>query len=389
MEEQKTRDQIDIELSRTYFGNNGNKTQFSPQVPEKPPYEKAEQDKVQDTPYTARKRWSVLTVLMVLWVISSLIFAAGYFLRGKRIVFNVNINVEPDTTPKKETRPPKIIQDLTDLIERTSTGEKISVSLPGKINPSQTKINVAPPGTINDLLSRIQGASSSGQIQGAFAKKVSPEKAPTETPQSAEAVPQRIPLKIGPQESKTLYDFELSEDGWEIPSWELDKPDHVARSLAITDSFSSKGSRGLELVAEFPGSQWTAALIEVQQYLDLRGYDSILVDIYLPAGCPEGLRTKLILTVGDDWRFVEMSRSVRLIPGEWTTISADVSEGSGDWKRTVVDDFFKEDIRKIAVRIESNRKPAYSGPIYIDNLRLVAHEEKQEPEAPLSRSPGL
>ena len=70
-----------------------------------------------------------------------------------------------------------------------------------------------------------------------------------------------------------------------------------------------------------------------------------------------------------------MSRGVRLIPGEWTTITASISEESRDWKRTTVDETFKADVRKIAIRIESNGKPAYSGPIYIDNIIVVAHQE--------------
>lgn len=77
----------------------------------------------------------------------------------------------------------------------------------------------------------------------------------------------------------------------------------------------------------------------------------------------------MVLTVGDNWKFVEMSRSVPLIPGKWAVISANIEPGSYDWKRIVPDEKFAEDVRKIAIRIESNRKPKYSGPIYIDSVR--------------------
>ncbi|MFH1552340.1 MAG: hypothetical protein ABID83_01705, partial [Candidatus Omnitrophota bacterium] len=70
-----------------------------------------------------------------------------------------------------------------------------------------------------------------------------------------------------------------------------------------------------------------------------------------------------------NWKFVEMSRSVPLIPGEWVTITANIEPGSYDWKRIVPDETFAGDVRKIAIRIESNNKPAYTGPIYIDNVR--------------------
>ncbi|MEA3489851.1 MAG: hypothetical protein U9R44_05900 [Candidatus Omnitrophota bacterium] len=183
-----------------------------------------------------------------------------------------------------------------------------------------------------------------------------------------------IPASVPSKNVKTLYDFEIDNDGWEIPAWELEKTDHVARWLKKTKGPASKGNGSLELCAEFPGQRWTAALAEIQQYLDLREYGHISVDIYLPPDCPAGLRGKLILTVGEDWRFVEMARSVRLEPGSWTTISADLSEQSIDWKRAKVDDAFKGDVRKIAVRIESNKKPAYSGPVYIDNISVYSKD---------------
>ena len=65
-----------------------------------------------------------------------------------------------------------------------------------------------------------------------------------------------------------------------------------------------------------------------------------------------------------------MSRSAPLIPGEWTTLTANVEPGSYDWKRVVPDEEFAEDIRKVAIRIEANRKPQYSGTINIDNIRV-------------------
>ena len=55
--------------------------------------------------------------------------------------------------------------------------------------------------------------------------------------------------------------------------------------------------------------------------------------------------------------------------GVWTHISANLKPGSADWKRTKPTDEFRADVRKIAVRVESS-KPAYSGPIYIDNVVL-------------------
>ncbi|HPN73549.1 MAG TPA: hypothetical protein PKZ41_06080, partial [Candidatus Omnitrophota bacterium] len=76
-------------------------------------------------------------------------------------------------------------------------------------------------------------------------------------------------------------------------------------------------------------------------------------------------------TVGDNWQWVEMSRSYDLKPGEWVTVEADIAPGSIDWRRVEVGEAFRQDIRKIDIRVESNNKPAYSGPFYIDNVRVI------------------
>ena len=68
---------------------------------------------------------------------------------------------------------------------------------------------------------------------------------------------------------------------------------------------------------------------------------------------------------------IGMSRSFDLKPGEWTTVEGDLMPGSIDWRRVQVDEAFRKDIRKIDIRVYSNNKPAYTGPIYIDNVRGV------------------
>jgi len=171
---------------------------------------------------------------------------------------------------------------------------------------------------------------------------------------------------------KVLYDF---EDGttqyWEIPDWAKEKTDHVAKSIEASKDFSSHGSSSLKVMVDFPGKIWTSALIEYEEYLDWTPYKRISCDIYVPRNIPEGLKARIILTVGDDWHFTEMARVVYLIPGKWTTVSASLEPGSDDWKMMTIDDSFRQDVRKIAIRIESNKGPIYSGPIYIDNIRLT------------------
>ena len=47
-----------------------------------------------------------------------------------------------------------------------------------------------------------------------------------------------------------------------------------------------------------------------------------------------------------------------------------LEDGSLDWKRAEVNEAFRQDIRKVVVRVESNKRPEYNGPIYIDNIRV-------------------
>ncbi|MDD4013045.1 MAG: hypothetical protein PHW14_02485 [Candidatus Omnitrophica bacterium] len=182
----------------------------------------------------------------------------------------------------------------------------------------------------------------------------------------------RLPLfsfSRQPKDERSIYDFEKDDQGWELPLWETDQPDHVAAYIKAVRGIASSGKGSIELYAEFPGGEWTAALTEISQYLDLTPYDEIAVDIYVPSFAPKGLRGKIILTVGENWEFVEMARGTRLIPGKWTTLKASIAKGSTDWRRVRIDDTFREDVRKISVRIESE-KAVYSGPVYIDNVRV-------------------
>ena len=173
------------------------------------------------------------------------------------------------------------------------------------------------------------------------------------------------------QEANVIYSFESGLEGWDIPDWAYEKPDHVQRTISRSDLYASHGESSLEIDVDFPGGMWTGAIVEVMQYFDSSDYSRIECDVYLPADAPQGLKASIILTVGDSWKWTEQSRSVNLIPGEWVTLSADLTEGSIDWRRTQVDDAFRADIRKLNVRVESNNQPAYTGKVYVDNIKVT------------------
>ena len=171
-------------------------------------------------------------------------------------------------------------------------------------------------------------------------------------------------------EEKVLFGFEKDTQGFDIPEWAMEQEDHVAKSVEVSKDVAKEGTQSLKVMTAFPGKVWTAALIEDFEYFDWTPYKVLSCDIYIPKEAPVGLKGKIVLTVGENWKFIEMARSIPLIPGQWNTVSASLVPGSEDWKKTVVDDNFRKDVRKFAIRVESNKKPEYSGPIYIDNITL-------------------
>lgn len=168
-----------------------------------------------------------------------------------------------------------------------------------------------------------------------------------------------------------LFGFEKDPQGWEIPAWALEKKDHVAKQIGISEFQASEGKCALQVDVNFSGSpQWEGAYVErLIDVTDWSPFNYISVDIFLPKDGPRGLKAKMILTVGDEWKWTEMNKGITLAPGEWIVIKADLTPSSMNWRR-FIDDAFRGDVRKLGVRIESNGKISYKGPIYIDNVKL-------------------
>lgn len=174
----------------------------------------------------------------------------------------------------------------------------------------------------------------------------------------------------GSGQALVLFDFEEDTQSWEIPDWAKESEDDVGKILSLSEDVASSGARSLQLLADFPGGRWTGAYVEVMMYVtDWSPFGSIAVDVYVPEGAPRGLKGRVILTIGEQWTWTEMNRGLPLEPGRWTTLTANLKPTSLDWK-TFPTDAFRKDIRKVGIRIESDRGPVYTGPIYLDQVRL-------------------
>ena len=166
-----------------------------------------------------------------------------------------------------------------------------------------------------------------------------------------------------------IYGFEGTLRGWAIPDWAKSSTDYGGASLSISDAVAAEGHSALEIRAILSGERWSGAYVEREvEVTDWTPFGRLSVDVYLPPQAPEGLAGKIILTLGDQWQWTEMNRSIPLVPGEWMRIAVSLKPGSMDWK-TFPDDEFRKNVRKIGVRIESN-KTAYTGSMFLDNMLL-------------------
>ena len=210
-----------------------------------------------------------------------------------------------------------------------------------------------------------------GGVSAAQEQKVaaSPQAAHVEQPAPAQpSMGQRSSAPAGG--GMVIFDFEKGVEEWAIPDWAQTSADYVGKSVAPSQEQQSHGQGSLQVNAAFPGGKWTGAYIERMMYVtDWSAFSGISADVFLPQNAPEGIKARFILTVGDKWEWTEMNRGLSLKPGEWTTITANLKPGSQDWK-FFPDDKFRKDVRKIGIRFESDSKPVYTGPMYVDNIQL-------------------
>ena len=201
--------------------------------------------------------------------------------------------------------------------------------------------------------------------------EIAPEIAPTPAMNAQAAQDAAIAEASQPQGAGlVIFDFEEGTQDWQIPDWAKESEDDVGRVLSASEEFASHGRSSLQLLTDFPGGRWTGGYVEVlMPVTNWSQFGTVVVDVYLPSSAPAGLEGRFILTAGEKWEWTEMNRGIKLEPGKWTTITANLKPGSLDWK-FFPDDTFRRDIRKLGLRVESNNKPVYSGPVYFDNIRL-------------------
>ncbi len=169
-----------------------------------------------------------------------------------------------------------------------------------------------------------------------------------------------------------LFDFETDVDGWRIPDWALPKEDNAALDIKRSKKKASSGRNALEFACKFSNKIWTGAYMEIErkegEYFDFTGKNHLMADIFISKNAPPKLQGEFILTVGEEWEWVEMRKSIKLIPGRWNTVRVDITPDSIDWKVRFTEEI-QSDVRKIGLRVSSD-SVGYKGSIYVDNIRL-------------------
>ena len=167
-----------------------------------------------------------------------------------------------------------------------------------------------------------------------------------------------------------IFGFENGTDEFAIPDWAMTSPDYVGKSAKQSLEMQSHGNGSLEIDADFPGTKWSGAYVDRLIYVtDWSAFGGLAADVYVPANAPKGLKARFIIGIGDKWEWTEMNRALPLEPGQWTPLVANLKPGSMDWK-FFPDESFRKDVRKLGIRIEADKGVTYTGPVYIDSVRL-------------------
>lgn len=171
-----------------------------------------------------------------------------------------------------------------------------------------------------------------------------------------------------------LYDFETDIQDWYIPEWCFKKDDNAAVMVSVSKEKASTGQLSLKLGCKFLPLVYSQAYTEVSKkdgFYDLTGYKDIKADVFVPKEATKKFKGELVLTIlteDEEWEWTEVRKPISLVNGEWTMVSANIHVESTDWKQQITKEK-RSRVKRIGVRV-STYDNTYTGPVYIDNIRL-------------------
>ncbi len=173
----------------------------------------------------------------------------------------------------------------------------------------------------------------------------------------------------------TAYGFEIGKDRWNAPSWADGNQDGTGRTLQPEASSETArgGSRSLRAEANLADGRFSQMFWLTPVGEDWSRFSKVRGWVFLPKGAPQGLLARVQMT-GADWKYREFAADVRLVPGEWTEVSADLTaSGAPSWNCTEGE--LASALRWVVgfgFKVHNQGSGAgYRGPLYLDDVQLV------------------
>jgi hypothetical protein len=121
---------------------------------------------------------------------------------------------------------------------------------------------------------------------------------------------------------------------------------------------ADEGNAALKLTLSTSGTGWEegGVFVDLPEPADWSTASTVSADVYVPVGA-EGFLAQVFLKTGDDWTWAN-TPDTQLVPGEWTTVTADLS---------IMGDI--ANVRELGVKVGAS-VTAFEGDVFIDNVIL-------------------
>ncbi|MBI5928802.1 MAG: discoidin domain-containing protein [Chloroflexi bacterium] len=159
---------------------------------------------------------------------------------------------------------------------------------------------------------------------------------------------------------------QFSFEGGDAQGWVMADFWAGGKALEASDAMATDGTGALKLTISTSGTQWeeAGAFVDFPDGVDWSNATNVSVDVYVPAEAANFLAQVFVKT-GADWTWAN-SADAALTPGEWTTVTVDLSTLGAI-----------NELHEVGVKVGSG-STAFEGDVFIDNLTLVTLPETEE-----------
>ncbi|MBI5960324.1 MAG: hypothetical protein HY866_16405 [Chloroflexi bacterium] len=150
-----------------------------------------------------------------------------------------------------------------------------------------------------------------------------------------------------------LYGFESDAEGWIMADYWAG-----GKGIEYSTDMATEGTGSLKLSLSLSGTAWEegGVYVDPPTAYDWSTANTVSADVYVPAEATNFL-AQIFVKTGEAWTWAN-SADVQLTPGEWTTVTADLS-ALGEIA----------DVHEVGVKVGSG-STAFTGDVFIDNLML-------------------